>query len=115
MRGIDTEPLVNRLHCTNRVSNHLFVNQSQDALAAEGFEIWHQLHRVVAYGAEVTLTAGGKPVGVTWGYGQGRVTVFLGTTLGNAGDIAAAGVAPFWEWDGWPDLVRDMLGIGEGR
>ena len=59
------------------------------------------------------LTAGGKPVGVTWGYGQGRVTVFLGTKLGSAGDIAAAGVTPFWEWDGWPDLVRTMLRIEE--
>lgn len=56
---------------------------------------------------EVLMEAGGKPMLVRRAVGKGMVTAFLGTPCGDFGKIDS-GVVPFWEWPGWPDLVRQM-------
>jgi len=63
--------------------------------------------------AEVSLSAGDHALLVSWQVGEGRAGVFLGTTLGDAADFGTA--EPFWDWDGWPDLLLQMAGItGDG-
>ena len=59
------------------------------------------------------LTAAGKPMVATRQLGEGSVTVFLAAPLGSAEDFA--GSQPFWEWDGWPDLVRSLTGVPGGE
>ncbi|MBI2298700.1 MAG: hypothetical protein HYU66_07075 [Armatimonadetes bacterium] len=61
--------------------------------------------------AEVVLEAGGRPALVLGRYGKGRVAVL---TLSPTGEPAAGEVA-WWVWDGWPRLVRNVVGwLGEG-
>lgn len=56
-------------------------------------------------GAEVGLTAGGKPVLILGKYGQGKVAVL---TLSPTG-IGAKGETAWWEWDGWGPLVKNIF------
>jgi hypothetical protein len=56
-------------------------------------------------GAKVLLTAGGKPLLVTWPYGKGRVAVFTGSVMGDP----KAGQVPFWAWGGWPAIMAETI------
>ncbi len=58
------------------------------------------------------LTAAGTPMVASKQLGAGRVTVFLGAPLGDPGDFGE--VEPFWEWDGWPQLLRSLARIEAG-
>lgn len=73
------------------------------------------IHRVKPKAdAQVILAAGDYPCLVAGRVGQGRVVVFAGTPLGLAGQ----GHRPFWEWDGWLILVKNLgqwLMTREGR
>ena len=57
-------------------------------------------------GARVELLAGSEPVLFTNTYGKGRVAVFTGTVLGNP----AAQQQPFWQWNGWPLVMKSTIG-----
>jgi len=56
-------------------------------------------------GSTVALNAGSRPLLVLGSHGEGRVASFLGTPMGIPGE----GQVPFWEWDGWPGLLRNVL------
>ena len=56
-------------------------------------------------GAEVVLTAGGKPVLILGKYGQGKVAVL---TLSPTG-IGAKGETAWWDWAGWSQLVQNIF------
>ena len=56
--------------------------------------------------AQVHLLAGAEPVLFTGAYGKGRVAVFTGTVLGNP----TAQEQPFWQWPGWPPLMKATIG-----
>jgi uncharacterized membrane protein len=55
--------------------------------------------------ARVELLAGSEPVLFSGSYGKGRVVVFTGTVLGEP----AGQEQPFWQWSGWPLLMRSTL------
>jgi uncharacterized membrane protein len=54
--------------------------------------------------ATVVLKAGDYPLFVIGQYGKGKVALFAGTPLGKP----AEGQIPFWAWDGWPTLLRNV-------
>ncbi len=56
-------------------------------------------------GAEVVLTAGGKPLLVLGKYGKGRVAVLTCSPTG----VGEHGETPWWEWDGWSPLMKNIL------
>ena len=56
-------------------------------------------------GVEVLLTADGQPLLVRWTVGNGRVVVFTGTVCG----VSQPGQLTFWDWDGWPIVLSDVL------
>jgi uncharacterized membrane protein len=65
-------------------------------------------------GAQVVVTAGGKPILVTSATPTARVAAFLGSPLG----IPPAGGTAYWEWKDWPTLLGRIikwLGKGEGK
>jgi uncharacterized membrane protein len=63
-------------------------------------------HQVTAkLGATVQVVAGKEPLLTTWTAGKGRVAVFSGTALGRK----QAGETPFWNWSGWPTILRNMV------
>ena len=65
------------------------------------------LHRArVKKGAEVLLTAGGKPFLVVWEYKGARIACVLGAPYGE--DEAGAGPL-FFSWDDWPKLMANTL------
>jgi len=74
---------------------------------------WYHDVTLVEGATAGALTAAGRPMVATRPLGEGSVTVFLAAPLGSAEDFA--GAQPFWEWDGWPDLVRTMAGVGGGE
>ena len=51
--------------------------------------------------AEIVIKAGDHPVLIQGRYGKGRVAVFAGSVMGDPSD----GQLPFWEWDGWTEIV----------
>jgi len=53
-------------------------------------------------GAVVHVAAAGNPVIVTGSYGKGKVAVVTAAPLGEAPKDALA----FWDWPGWPKLIR---------
>jgi uncharacterized membrane protein len=55
-------------------------------------------------GAQVLITAGGKPALIVGQVGQGRVACVALTCLGSP----AEGQTPFWRWPAWPLLLRDL-------
>ena len=58
-------------------------------------------------GAEVCMTAGGRPVLVAWKHGRGKVAVLAVTVLGKStrkGDIE------FWNWPYWNLLMERTIG-----
>ena len=57
-------------------------------------------------GAEVVLTAGGKPVLILGKYGKGKVAVL---TLSPTG-VAEEGEKAWWDWNGWPPLMKNLFG-----
>ena len=56
-------------------------------------------------GANVDLLAGNEPVLFSGGFGKGRVVVFTGTVLGEP----VANEQPFWQWNGWPQVMGRMI------
>ena len=52
-------------------------------------------------GSKTLLTVEGKPALVLGTAGKGRVAVFAGTVMGDAGP----GQVPLWDWDGWPQIL----------
>jgi hypothetical protein len=65
---------------------------------------WVQSVQAVRPGAEVLLTAAGRPLLVRGQYGKGQVLVWLGTPMGDP----PVGVIPYWESRGW---FREMRGV----
>ena len=63
-------------------------------------------------GASVSAAAGEMPLIVSRPYGAGAVTIFLGAPLGHVPDFGDT--QPFWEWDGWPDLLGRLAGVAGG-
>jgi uncharacterized membrane protein len=62
-------------------------------------------------GAQVLVRADGKPAVVVGGFGQGRVACVLLTCMGDP----PASAIPFWEWPGWPVLLRNLCRWTAGR
>jgi len=56
-------------------------------------------------GAKVVLKAGDRPLLVCGEYGRGRVAVFAGSVMGDPPE----GALPFWEWEGWPQLLAGTI------
>ena len=56
-------------------------------------------------GAAVHVSAGDKPVLVSWTFGRGRV-VACGLTVNGQ---APRGVLPFWEWRDWTELLGQTM------
>jgi uncharacterized membrane protein len=56
-------------------------------------------------GANVSVLTGGEPVLISWKVGKGTVVVFAGTPLGKG----RKDELPFWQWDGWPILLKGMI------
>ena len=52
----------------------------------------------------VLVRAGDRPFLVTGAYGKGRVVCILGVPYGDPGPQQT----PFWEWDDWFDLLREV-------
>ena len=75
---------------------------------------WIQTVPAVRPGAQVLLTAAGRPLLVRGRYGQGAVLVWLGTPMGDP----PAGVTPYWQSAGWLREMRgavgDLLGLTAG-
>ena len=75
---------------------------------------WIQTVPAVWPGAQVLLTAAGRPLLVRGRYGQGAVLVWLGTPMGDP----PAGVTPYWQSAGWLREMRgavgDLLGLTAG-
>jgi len=61
--------------------------------------------------ATVLARAGKQPLIVVQRVGKGRVVAFLGTVLGDAGEDER----PFWRWEDWPDLLKEMLTWAAGQ
>ena len=79
--------------------------QLRDGLAWADAPVVMYVHdEVIADGTRVLATAGAVPVLVEREYGQGRVIVFLGTLLGEAGEAT-----PIWKWQDWPGFIRVLL------
>jgi len=78
-------------------------------LPGEPAVLWYHDVPVKNTGVRTGLRAGEKPLYVRAPYGEGRVGVFLGAALGGPADFGEA--VPFWEWDGWPDLLRELSTI----
>lgn len=55
--------------------------------------------------SDTVLTAGGQPVLILGRYGKGKVAVL---TLSPTGE-GQAGETPWWAWDGWFPLVRNIF------
>jgi uncharacterized membrane protein len=55
--------------------------------------------------AKILLEAGGEPLLITSPCGQGRVSVFAGTVMGDPPSEQVA----FWEWKDWPALLAALL------
>ncbi len=55
-------------------------------------------------GAKTILTVDKTPAVVLGAYGKGRVACVALTPLG----APAAGQTPFWQWEAWPLLLRDL-------
>ncbi len=69
--------------------------------------LWYHDTPLTGKSPEVILEAGGKPMLVRGRAGRGTVTVFLGVPCGEFGGGTGNPIA-FWEWPGWPGLVRRM-------
>lgn len=70
--------------------------------AAAPMVYWHHQAKVKKSG-ELLLAAGDyDPLLVVQPYGAGKVACFLGSPLGE-------GRTPFWEWDGWPKLMKNTV------
>ncbi len=55
--------------------------------------------------ATVVLKAGDYPLLVTGQFGKGKVALFAGTPMGKPGK----GQTPFWKWDGWTALLKNLV------
>ena len=76
------------------------------ALGASPMVYWHHQVKVKKSG-EVLLAAGDyNPLLVVQAYGTGKVACFLGSPLGDP----PQGQMPFWDWDGWPILLKNTVG-----
>jgi uncharacterized membrane protein len=73
-------------------------------LSAEPFVFWIHEARPNSEGS-VILEAGDRPLLVVGHHGKGRVAAFLGTPMGTAGE----GQLAFWQWEGWPQLLRNAM------
>jgi len=67
--------------------------------------LWHQEVPGLKKGAQVLLTAGGKPFVVSGTFGKGRVACVLGSVTGTA----TAGGKPFFECRVWPQVLGRLL------
>ena len=74
---------------------------------------WYHDVALVEDATPGALTVAGKPMIASHAFGEGLVIVFLAAPLGDPAEFGDA--PPFWEWDGWPDLVRSLAGVGGGE
>jgi uncharacterized membrane protein len=63
-----------------------------------------------APGAEVWLTVDNRPLLLSKPVGRGRVTAFTGTCLGTDEEFKREGGVPIWQWSGYAELMRCLLG-----
>jgi uncharacterized membrane protein len=77
-----------------------------DGLRGSPLPVVTYLHRVQAKpGAHVWVSAGGEPFLVAGSAGEGRVVCVLGIPWGEEGGQTL----PFWAWDGWVHLLREVI------
>lgn len=87
------------------------VLQSRDKHTVSGLSLPLNLvspyiHRAgLRQGSDLIISAGGRPFLVSGVYGRGRVVCLLGTPYGTA----PKGGTLFYEWKGWPELLRNTL------
>jgi len=75
------------------------------AISTASSPLTYYLHSVtVKPGGQVLAQAGDKPFIVAGEYGEGRVVCILGVPWGEPGEQGT----PFWEWDDWVDLFREV-------
>jgi uncharacterized membrane protein len=84
------------------VQNSIFTGVS---FAQQPKVYWHHVVTPKA-GAQVVLMAGEKPALILGTYGKGKVALL---TLSPTGRAATPGETPWWEWDGWPVLLRNAF------
>ena len=76
-----------------------------DAISTASAPLVYYLHAAtVKPSGQILVQAGDKPFLVTGSYGAGRVVCILGAAWG-APDPQAT---PFWQWDDWVDLIREV-------
>ncbi|MBI4023848.1 MAG: hypothetical protein HY360_02640 [Verrucomicrobia bacterium] len=76
-----------------------------EAISTASSPLVYYLHAVaVKPSGQVLVEAGDKPFLVTGAYGEGRVVCILGIPWGDTGPQAT----PFWEWNDWVDLLREV-------
>jgi len=56
-------------------------------------------------GSTVIIKAGEAPIMILGTYGKGRVALFVATLHGDPPE----NVTPYWEWESWPQLVRNTV------
>lgn len=72
---------------------------------AEAPRVFWQHSVVGKADADIVLRADGRPALVLGRYGRGKVAVWTPSPTGTG----ARGGVPWWEWSGWPALVRNTL------
>ncbi|MDD5704808.1 MAG: glutamine amidotransferase [Kiritimatiellae bacterium] len=76
-----------------------------EGISTASSPLTHYLHAVtVKPTGTVLVQAGDKPFLVTGAYGQGRVVCLLGVPWGAPKPTET----PFWGWDDWVDLLREV-------
>jgi len=70
----------------------------------------YTMHRVrLKPGAKVFIQAGGHPFAVGGTYGKGRVVCILAQATGSPSNgPSSKQQIPFWRWNGWPEMMRDL-------
>ncbi|MBD3292126.1 MAG: hypothetical protein GF393_04320 [Armatimonadia bacterium] len=74
--------------------------------------LWYHEAALTGGATPLPIAAATSPMVATHALGEGRVTVFLAAPLGDPAEFGEA--EPFWEWGGWPDLLRSLAGVEGG-
>jgi hypothetical protein len=77
-----------------------------DFAAKPAFWCWNQVAVKEGGSVKVFLKSGNRPILVGWTLGKGRVACFLVDHRGRSEE----GVTAFFDWHGWPELARAVIG-----
>ena len=80
-----------------------------DAGGAAPAVLWLHTATLRTEAVDRLVDASDRPLVIRGTYGQGRVTVFLGTVCGDPVEFRKTDSTPFWQWPGWPAFVRQVV------